>query len=106
MDTAVTLVAFGLVTQLVVGIAHTLLGRQAEGVRLKRLLTFLDTFLELAPLEEDAGTDQHARKVDGEALEAGIHAAQGPVQVARSTLQIGKPSKGHRRALLLANRLF
>ena len=106
MDTAVTLVAFGLVTQLVVGIAHALLGRQAEGVRLKSLLAFLDTFLELAPLEEDAGTDQHTRKVDGKTLETGIHPAQGTIQVTRSTFQIGKPSKGHRRALLLANRLF
>ena len=47
MDLSVTLVALVYLFHLVIGIAHTLLGRQAEGVHLENLGTFLDTTLKI-----------------------------------------------------------
>ena len=106
MDTAVALVAFVLVTQLFVGLAHALLRGEAERFPEQDAFTFLDAFVKLALLEQDLGTDQHAGNVPGIKLQAGIHAGKRIVHVTRHELVVGKPGESHGLGLLLAYCLF
>ena len=106
MQATITDVAFPDVFQLVVGIAHNLLGSQVKGICDKDLLAFLDTGIVAFFLEQDLGTDEHSRHIVRIKRQAAIDPLQSLVQVARLTFKVGKPCKRPGVYVFLANRLF
>ena len=106
MDATEAMVTFNRVLELFVGLAHALLGREAERFLFKNPFAFLDALLEVALLEQDLGTDQHAGNIAGIRLETGLYAGKGVIDIARHVLVIRKPCEGHRLDLLLADSLF
>ena len=106
MHAAVALVAFVLVAQLFIGIAHALLSRKAERVVLEHPFAFRDTTIKITLFKKDDGTDEHGRNIAGIKSQAAINARQGGIKISRFAFQVGKPGKGLGITLFLANTLF
>ena len=99
-------IAFGYFPQLVIRLAHFLMGRETERVLGENLLVFGNAAGKILLDRQNFCPNQHCRNIGRRCRQSRIHVIQCRFKLACGKFHIGKPSKGLRTTFVLLYRFF